>query len=151
MKPKIFIIVSTLMTAIIMSTFEFVKEIIVPDSLSRWESHIMTIIFTTLLSLLISTILIYRYRDVRRKQELMRLKKEKLKTLKQAMFNANHYVNNLSNNLQLVQMELDNKKSVSQETVEMLTGAIHDTTLELNKLSNIDDPFDEKGFNIFFL
>ncbi|HEO65875.1 MAG TPA: hypothetical protein ENI73_08400 [Spirochaetes bacterium] len=111
----------------------------------------MTIIFTTLLSLLISAILIYRYRDVRRKQELMRLKKEKLKTLKQAMFNANHYVNNLSNNLQLVQMELDNKKSVSQETVEMLTGAIHDTTLELNKLSNIDDPFDEKGFNIFFL
>ncbi|GMT48827.1 MAG: hypothetical protein IEMM0008_0366 [bacterium] len=151
MKPKIFILISTLVTTITMFIFEFVKESVVHENLSRWDSHIMTIIFTTLLSLLISTILIYRYRDFRRKQELMRLKEEKLKTLKQAMFNATHYVNNLSNNLQLVQVELGNNKIVSKETVEMLTEAIHHTTLELKKLSNIDDPFDESEFNIFFL
>ncbi len=150
MKPKVFIFISTLVTAIIMFIFEFIKEAVVHDSFSRWQSHTITIIFTTLLSLFISAILIYRYRDVRRKQEMIRLRDEKIKTLKQAMFNATHYVNNLSNNLQLVQVELNHEKTVSRDTLEMLTEAIKTTTLELNKLSNIENPFDDSEFKITY-
>ncbi len=154
MKPKIFIFififVSTLVTAVVMFLFEFVKEHIVQGSLSPWQSHSITIIFTTSLSLVISTILLYRYRDVRRKQEMVRLRNEKIKTLKQAMFNATHYVNNLSNNLQLVQVELNHEKTVSRDTLEMLTEAIKATTLELKKLSNIENPFDDSKFDISY-
>ena len=59
-----------------------------------------------------------------------------------------HHVNNLSNNLSIIDLEMKTIKSVNESTLNKLNQTISGTTLEMKRLESIKDPFDEDAFTI---
>lgn len=86
--------------------------------------------------------------EVERELAAMKLREEKLRTLRMTMSKVLHHVNNLANNLQIVEVEYEADASLSQETLTSLRAAVHDTAREMNELAAIEDPFDEESFRI---
>lgn len=78
------------------------------------------------------------------------IKEEKLKTINQLMHKVNHHVGNLSNQLQIIEVQILSKGSVSEHTINTLKKSIFHTSKEMILLSNINDPFDERPFKINF-
>lgn len=78
----------------------------------------------------------------------MKLRDEKLHTLRLTMSKVHHHLNNLANNLQLVSIEYRETQTLSITTLEALDGAVHESAREMTALATIDDPFDEESFRI---
>jgi hypothetical protein len=78
----------------------------------------------------------------------MRVREEKLRTLRLTMSKVHHHINNLANNLQLVAMEYEDTGTLSRATLTALDGAVHESTREMKALASIEDPFDEESFRI---
>lgn len=78
----------------------------------------------------------------------MKLRDEKLRTLRLTMSKVQHHINNLANNLQLVEVEYEARASLSPATLVTLREAVHDTAQEMSELAAVEDPFDEESFRI---
>lgn len=86
--------------------------------------------------------------EIERELATMKLREEKLLTLRMTMSKVQHHVNNLANNLQIVEVEYEADASLSKETLASLRVAVHDTAKEMNELAEVSDPFDEASFRI---
>ncbi len=155
------ILKAALFTFVVMLGFESTKEFFLTGVLSSWQSHSMTISFTTFMSIIVTTAVIKRIGALKQKEleiklqeeqlnSLNQLKKEKLNSIKQVTQVAQHHVNNLASNLSIVQLELENEGALSQQTIESLNQAIATSTSELNKLGTLENPFDDASFQITF-
>lgn len=76
------------------------------------------------------------------------IKEEKLKTIKQLMHKVEHHVGNLSHHLQLIEIQIKQKGWVPEDTLKALKQSIAHTSIEMNQLANINDPFDEQVFQL---
>ncbi len=86
--------------------------------------------------------------ELERELAAMKLRDEKLRTLRLTMSKVQHHINNLGNNLQLVEVEYEDRASLSPATLVALREAVHDTAQEMSELASVEDPFDEESFRI---
>lgn len=131
--------ISVLTTFFLMLGYESTKELIFQGTLSPWQSHWITILFTTMLSFTVllftqNILLSFEYRA-----RALQIKEEKIKILRRVMAVVNHNVNNLSNNLLLVELETEEKGSVSQRTLEQLRNNITDVTAVIQNLNATEE------------
>lgn len=86
--------------------------------------------------------------ELEREVAAMKVRDEKLRTLRLTMSKVHHHLNNLANNLQLVSVEYEDTNTLSRATLEALDGAVHESAREMKALSAVEDPFDEESFRI---
>jgi len=148
MKNIHIILLSALSIFFVMLAFETIKEYFFEGLLTSWQSHWITIIFATIMSLVVTLSAIKKISALKEKSTIIKLKEEKLKSIKQVIYVAEHHVNNLSNNLRIVQIELKKPGMLSEITIAQLNEAITAASNELKKIGEIDDPYDENPFKI---
>ncbi len=132
----------------LMLVFEFTKEQVFNGALSPWGSHWITIFFTTFMALILTIFAVKRVLELEMRENNVSVKEEKLKTINNVMRVVFHHVNNLSNNLSIIDLEMKTIKSVNESTLNKLNQTISGTTLEMKRLESIKDPFDEDAFTI---
>ena len=142
------VLITTTSTFTVMLLYETAKEVIFKGTLTPWQSHWITIIFTTMISLVVTLFSINNILSLRERSATITLKEEKIKSIKQVMRVVHHHVNNLANNLTLVKLEIEEQGALSGETLDTLNNAIEETAEEMKRLGGIDDPFDENFFKI---
>jgi len=133
-----------------MLLFEALKEHFFKGVLSSWQSHWITIIFTSLISLIVGLFtvnIIFKLKAQNLKNEV---KLEKIKSIKQVMYIVHYHVNTLANSLQIVHVEIEDHGTVSQEILMELDKQIVITCKEMQLLGNIKNPFDKNKFKIHF-
>lgn len=150
MRKILILFSSSGVTFSLMLLYELAKEYFFKGSLTLWQSHFLTIFFTTLLSFIVTLIAMNKIQSLENKHLEIELKEEKIKSIKQVMYVAHHYINNLANNLGLVQLEAEENGVVCQETLKTLQEVVEKTAKEMRKLGDIEDPYDEKLFKIDF-
>lgn len=142
------ILLSTSLTFVLMLSYESAKELIFKGDLTPWQSHWLTIIFTTAVSLVVVLLAANRLLVLEQQDIAIRLKEEKLKSIRQVMRVVHHHVNNLANNLNLVAIEIERVGSVSGATLDTLNRAIEETAGEMKLLGDITNPYDAGMFEI---
>ncbi len=150
MQKNSIVLLGTTLTFILMLLFEALKEHFFKGVLSSWQSHWITIIFTSLISLIVGLFtvnIIFKLKAQNLKNEV---KLEKIKSIKQVMYIVHYYVNNLANNLQIIRFEIEEYGTVRQEILLELDKQIFITAKEMHLLSDIENPFDENKFKVFF-
>lgn len=149
MKDKLrIVVIATSAMFLLMLSYEAFKEFIFKGTLTPWQSHWITIVFSTLVSLVVVLFVVNRLLTMERQSVAIKLKEEKIKSIKQVMRVVHHHVNNLANNLYLVELEIDQEKTVSKETLDALDGAIRETSATMKHLGDMDDPYDDEIFKI---
>ena len=133
---------------LLMLSNEAFKEFIFKGTLTPWQSHWITIGFSTLVSLVVMLFVVNRLLGLERQTVAIQLKEEKIKSVKQVMKVVHHYVNNLANNLNLVELEIEQDETVSKETLDALDEAIRQTTETMKQLGDLEDPYDDAMFKI---
>jgi light-regulated signal transduction histidine kinase (bacteriophytochrome) len=140
-------------TALIMTTFEVTKQTIHP-TITIWTSHIITITFTTLLSVVVTSVALKRYGRLRNKMEgeIRRLNSD-LKVMNDELEAFNYSVahdlrnplNNIASCCQAIEMMCgdhlqgeckDFLVQASQETLRM--NKLIGTLLEFSRLAHIE-------------
>lgn len=67
------------------------------------------------------------------------IQREKLNVLKATMRTVQDITGNFLNGMQLIKLEIDKNKTLSEETVDKLDELIQDTSQRINKLGNIEE------------
>jgi len=132
----------------LMLLFEAIKEYFFSGTLTHWESHWITVTFTTIIVFIITLLSVKRLLNLQQQNLLINLKTEKIKSIRQVMKVVHHNVNNMANNLLLVQLEIAKKGSVSPETLDSLNQEIRNTAKTMKKLGEIEDPNEEDQFKL---
>ena len=149
MKDRLKIIFFSIFSAfVLMFSYESTKELIFKGTLTPWQSHWITIIFTTTVSLFVVLFVMNRLLFLERQSMVNKLREEKLKSIKQVMRVVHHHVNNLANNLNLVEFEVKQEGSVCGETLDTLNKAIKESAEAMKLLGDMDNPYDDEMFKI---
>ena len=126
-------------TLLVMSVYESGKQFAFGDKLSLWQSHVMTILFTSALSSVISWVVWRKLELILFHQKTIEVREERSRTHQATMSAAHHYLNNALNQLQLVQVELEDTGTVDPQTVKLIGEAIKKSSHELRELGEMDD------------
>lgn len=148
MKNNVVVLKSALTTFAIMLCFEALKELFLKGVLTSWQSHSITIVFTTLMSIIITLFTINQISLIKEKSLEIQLKQEKLKSIRQVIYVAKHHLNNLSNNLNIIQLEIEDHGQLNNKTIDSLNLAIESSSVALKRLDDIDNPFDSDWFKL---
>ena len=147
MKFYRYILISGVATFNVVLIFEITKEWVFQQRLTAWQSHWLTILFCTIVSMLISYFFAAHIRKVSMKKSDLREREARIASINEVMHSVNHHVNNLANSMQLIELE-NQTNNVSEETLRQLRLSINMTTKQMLKLSNIRDPYDKEPFKI---
>jgi hypothetical protein len=106
-------------------------------------------------SLIVAWLVIARLQRMRQslalaleRERVLLVRAEKMRTLRQTMRKVHHHVNNLATSLQLVEAEYEGTGALSGPTLATLRDAIAETAQEMRSLGDLEDPFDDKAFEI---
>ena len=88
--------------------------------------------------LLIVTLLIDQFRNMRKTRRKRLLEQERLNNVRTTMLTMNDLVNNFLNNLLLVKIELEKKVPISDETIKMLNDMTSKLTADMKRINDID-------------
>ncbi len=136
--------------ALLMTLFQWGKFFLFEGSYTIWQSHIITIIFTSLIATIVALFMINLTERVEKEKREMQLRESKLQTLKVTMFTVHHIVNNFLNRLQLIRLEAEEQDTISQESLEKLENDIAEVSKKLVDLSEIEHPESADDFSAFF-
>ncbi len=143
-----FVVYPVMLTFVVMLLFEALKEYFFHGSLKPWQSHWMTIVFTTSVSLIVALLTTNKMLALREQSLAIELKDAKIKSIKQVMYVVHHHVNNLANSLGLIHLDMEDGQTVSTETLESLQRSVDVTAEAMRHLGEIEDPYDESTFEI---
>lgn len=147
---KSVIIPITLSSFVLMLGYETSKELLFKGTLTPWQSHWITIIFTTMVTLVATLLASKMLISLREKTLQVEVKAEKIKSIKQVMRVVQHHVNNLAHNLGIVKLEIETYGNPRPETLELLQQSIEETAQKMKLLGDVNDPYDEHFFDIRF-
>jgi hypothetical protein len=106
-------------------------------------------------SLVVSWLVVGRLQAMRRslaqaldRERALEVRAEKIRTLQQTMSKVQHHVNNLAENLQVVEFQYETTGALSAPTLATLRNAIAETAHEMRTLGELEDPFDDRAFEI---
>jgi len=139
---KVFII-----TALIMTIYESIKEFIFKGALTPWESHTITIIITAIIATFTAYSMRSWLQSIYLKEKQIESKEESLKSFRLTLSAVNHIVNNVLNYLQLVKTSIDKEGKLPDETLKLLEESLNEADKQMQVLNNIEHPNDPTSFD----
>ncbi|MBI3222358.1 MAG: hypothetical protein HYZ46_04660 [Nitrosomonadales bacterium] len=130
---------SFLITALLMTVYEATKYRIF-GRLSLWESHVMTIVFTSMIAALLSGLIA---RKLKSYYDNTRTAQARLEIYEAAMRATSHYVGNMLNMAQLIEIEFNNSGTINHDSVRELGAMLRLTELNVQGLCSLENPTKE--------
>lgn len=125
--------------SILMTCFETIKDVLASD-FSKTQSHLVTILFTSILASAISLII---YKKVSAYKNIVTQNEMQLEVYKSAMSATQHYLNNTLNMFELIKYEFEEDGAVSNNTFQLLQRELTNTQTHVSGLVNLDNPTPE--------
>ena len=147
--PWIYVVVFVCV-ALIMTLYEFIKELIFKGTLTPWESHTITIIVTSILATSAARIIRTWSENVLKKEQMLRLKEQRVHTLSLILRAVHHIVNNFLNHFQLLKSDFKKTGQVKDETLEILDLSIQEVTRQLKILEDLKEPDKKDSYKEIF-
>lgn len=133
-----------------MTLYQITKFYFLKGQYTIWESHIMTIVFTSLVATIVSLCMIKRTEKIERRTKKLRLREARMRTLEKTMYTVHHIVNNFLNRLLMIRLETETNGKLSESTLEQLEADISEVSSQLIEIGEIKEPEDPTAFNKFF-
>jgi hypothetical protein len=133
-------------TAVIMTLYEFIKEVVSQGMLTHWESNIVTILVTATIAMITAALLRARLRAAYINEQKLAAKENALESQRLLLSATNHIVNNAFNYMQLVGVEVDEHGRVSDDTLALLETSIDEATRQMAILNSVVDPSDPNSY-----
>lgn len=121
------------------TAYEVLKEVLLHGQLTPWESHLMTIVYSAVISGLTAWFFGGELRLVMERANEADIIREREKTHEATMAAAYHYLNNLMNSVSLMNMELDATGTIDKEILKEINSSISKMSQELRELGQIDN------------
>jgi len=137
-------------TFIIMSCYEAVKDFLFEGSLTPWQSHAITILFTSLLATLSASMMRSWMLSVKAKERDLELKTQSLISSELILTAVNHIINNVLNNFQLINLEIQKEGRVKQESIDLLNESVKEAEKQIAILNNIKNHTDAESYRDIF-
>ena len=147
--PWLFIIVFVI-TALIMTTYEAIKEFIFKGTLTPWQSHTITIIITAIIATFTASIMRSWVLSIALKEKEIETKEQSLISFELILSAVNHIVNNVLNYLQLVRFDVDQNGKLHEETLKLLEDSIKEASKQMEVLNKIQQPHDPESYKEIF-
>lgn len=128
--------VSFILTALIMTLYEATKHQIFGD-LTLWESHTITIVFTSVITAIFSGLIATK---LRAHYEKTKTTQTRLETYEAAMRATSHYVGNMLNMVKLIEVEFKVSGEISHDSVQELSEMLRLTESSVRGLCALEDP-----------
>lgn len=139
-----------LLMAFVMSLYQGIKFYLLKGEYTIWESHFMTIVFTSLLATIVSLSLTNWTERIEKRRKEVELREARVRTLQTTMRTVQHIVNNFLNCLMLIRLEAEEEGTISKNSLEKLESNILEVSKQLIELSELDDPGNTAEFRKFF-
>ncbi|MBI4792548.1 MAG: hypothetical protein HY789_07475 [Deltaproteobacteria bacterium] len=136
--------------AFVMSLYQVIKFFLLKGEYTIWESHIMTIVFTSLLATIVSLCLTNWTERIEKRRMEVELREARVRTLQATMRTVQHIVNNFLNCLMLIRLEAEEEGTISKNSLEKLEANILEVSKQLIELGELDDPGNTAEFRKFF-
>lgn len=138
------------LTSILMTIYQVGKFYLLEGKYTIWQSHIITIIFTSLIATIVSLSMMNWVEKIETRKKEIELQEARLRTLKITMRTVHHIVNNFLNRLLLIQLESEEKGTISEESLKKLEEDITAVSRQLMELGDLENPGDSEEFKKFF-
>lgn len=138
------------LTALLMTLYQTSKFYFLNGQYTIWESHIMTIIFTSVVATIVSLFMIRWTEKIERKTKKLTLREARLRTLEKTMYTVHHIVNNFLNRLLVIRLETEANGRLSESTLEQLEADITEVSRQLIEIGEIKEPENPAAFTKFF-
>ena len=136
--------------ASVMTLYEFVKELIFKGTLTPWESHTITIIVTAFLATFAARITRTWAENLQKKEQILRLREQRVHTLSLILRAVHHIVNNFLNHFQLIKNDISKTGAVRADTLELLDASIEEVTRQLKILEELEEPEKKDSYRAIF-
>lgn len=130
---------SFVVSALLMTAYEATKQQIFGD-LTLWESHTITIVFTSVVTALLAGIISGKLKAY---YERTRSAQARLETYEAAMRATSHYVGNMLNMTKIIELEFNSSGTISHDSVRELSEMLRLTELNMRGLYLLDNPTKE--------
>lgn len=137
-------------TAFLMSLYQVSKYLLLKGEYTLLQSHIMTIVFTSLIATIVSLSMINWTERIEKRKKEVELREARLVTLQTTMYTVHHIFNNFLNLLVLIHLEAEENGKISPSTLEKLETDIKVVSEQLVELSELEDPGNSAEFGKFF-
>lgn len=132
--------------ALVMSVYELTKEVLFEGSLTPWESHTITIIFTSLLATLSTSVMRSWVLAISAKEKEVEAKHQALISIELMLSAVNHIVNNVLHNFKILRLDIDNTGEMQEKRLEMLELSIKEAANQMARLNKIKNPSDPSSY-----
>ena len=139
-----------ILMAIVMTLYQVVKFFLLKGHYTIWESHIMTIVFSSLLATCVSLSLSKWTERIEKRRAEVELREARLRTLQATMHTVQHIVNNFLNCVMLIRLEAEDEGTISKDSLEKLEEKIQEVSRQLVEIGELDDPGNSEEFRKFF-
>ena len=126
-----------------MTLYEIAKQFIFGSKLTLWQSHVITILFTSIIATVIAGILEKRLHEQHESIKELEVLDERQKTHKAMLQATSHYINNALNQLQVFTMELEAPGTFDQSILDEAKKAIRKSSRDISELSMMENPSHE--------
>lgn len=135
-----------IITALIMTIYEWIKEVIFKGTLTPWESHTITIIVTAAIATVTASVMRSWMLKIIIKQKELEAKEQSLASFELILSAVNHIVGNVLNYFQVIKFEVEDEGTVKEETLNMLEESIRESENQIRLLNKIKAPSDPKSY-----
>lgn len=108
--------------------------------LTHWESDTITIMMTSIVSATLTWVFTGDLKALLMKEHEIKIREERFVTHESTMLGANHYLNNILNMFQLIQLDVEDFGSVSPETLESIDKEIWKMQMEVKEMGQLIEP-----------
>lgn len=139
-----------ILMAIVMTLYQVIKFLLLKGRYTIWESHIMTIVFSSLLATCVSLALSNWTEKIEKRRVEVELREARLRTLQATMHTVQHIVNNFLNCVMLIRLKAEEDGTISKSSLEKLEAKIQEVSKQLVEIGELDDPGNSEEFRKFF-
>ncbi len=131
---------------VIMTLYEGAKELLFQGTLTPWQSHIITIIVTSVIATFSAFIMRSWILSLQLKEKEIESKEKSLKSFELVLHAVNHIVNNILNYIQIIQLDIEDNGKIDAETMKMLDESLNEASKQMKILNEIQAPSDPESY-----
>ena len=139
-----------ILMAIVMTLYQVIKFYLLQGHYTIWESHLMTIVFSSVLATCVSLALSNWTEKIEKRRVEVELREARLRTLQATMHTVQHIVNNFLNCVMLIRFEAEEDGAISKDSLDKLEAKIQEVSKQLVEIGELEDPGNSEEFRKFF-
>lgn len=150
-------IVLFLVVALVMTLYEVIKEVIFKGALTPWQSHTVTILVTSFLSVFAAVSIRSWSENILKKEQILKLQQHNIKLQQKNIHTFNltlkavhHIVNDFLIHYRFIMRNVKEDGSIRKEAVEILDSSIQEVVQQLKILEELKDPDKEESYKDFY-